>query len=57
MNDPLRHMVDTLGLRRVLADLAAICTQAAEEDLTFRPDWALAATRLIKLSHKTHENL
>lgn len=56
-NQPLRDLVDTLGLKRVLADLARICGQEADEDLTFRSEWMRAATKINKLSQNINANM
>lgn len=50
INETLRSLVTLHGVNQVLADLADICKQEAEEDSMMTAQWLRTARKLLKLS-------
>lgn len=50
INETLRNLVALHGVNQVLANLADICKQEAEEDPMMTAQWLRTARKLLKLS-------
>jgi hypothetical protein len=50
INETLRSLVVLHGVNQVLADLADICKQEAEEDPMMVAQWLRTARKILKLS-------
>lgn len=50
MSGELKSLVALRGINQVLADLADICKQEAEEDSMMTAQWLRTARKLLKLS-------